>query len=156
MKYIISLITFFSLSSFAATTGTLLLEGTVLDTTSIVIQPEVSAHRALDIVGGETNRLVGNAIESSNHLAGYTVTAKSANGGLLVHTMSPTVSTAYTMSYDGAAAVSLTTVDVLVKDVTSLSGLSTVMSAIRVNVTAFPTAPQGVYQDTITFTIQAR
>ncbi|MBX3041277.1 MAG: hypothetical protein KF789_11280, partial [Bdellovibrionaceae bacterium] len=139
-----------------ATTGTLLLEGEVQDATSIVIQPEASAHRSLDILAGESNRLVGNAVESSNNLAGYTVTARSASGGLLVHTTASSISTGYRLSYNGGTPLTLTTTDTVVKDVTSLSALTTATSAIRVDVTAFPTAPTGLYQDVVTFTIQAR
>ena len=80
---------------------------------------------------------------------------RSANASKLVHNVDNTKSTAYTVSYDGAAAISLTNADQDVKNVSSLAGLTTNTSDVSVNVTAFPTAPAGTYSDTITISIVA-
>lgn len=147
---------FMATSALAANTGTLLLEGQVQDTTSIEITPDAASHRSLNILGGETARLVGTSKEISNNLAGYTVSAKSASGGKLVHTTNSSISTNYKLSYNNAASISLGTTDTVVKDVTSLTSLTESISNIKVDVTALPTAVTGTYQDTVTFTIQAR
>ncbi len=149
------MVSLLSSMSMAATTGTLLLEGTVADNTSIQVLPNGS-NLTLDIVNGESNKLVGTAKEISNNLAGYKILMKSLNGGKLKHTTLTSVETTYKLGYDGATTVSPTTTDVVVKTVNSLSGLTEVISDLRVDVTALPTAPTGVYKDTVTLTIQAQ
>lgn len=145
-----------SSTALAADSGTLLLEGQVLDNTSIVVTAEAANHRNLQIVTGETDRLVGRATEESNNLNGYKILMKSAKGGKLVHTTDSTKSTNYQVSYAGASAVQLTTADQQVKEVTSLTALTQSTSDIKVNVDAYAAAPSGLYQDTVTVTIQAR
>lgn len=156
MKYIIlSLAIMFSLTSHAATSGTLLIQGVVAQILSISISPNAPANTSLNIASGGSAILVGTATEQCNVLAGYKIKASSASGGFLVSTTDATKKTAYQMSYDGASYTTLSTTPTQVKNVASLTGLTTASSAIRVNHTAFATAPEGTYNDTITISIEA-
>jgi hypothetical protein len=141
-------------SSLAASSGNLLIEGTVTAVNDITITPNPNATN-LDIVAGETNKLVVSVSETSNNLSGYQIKMSSANAGKLIHSTDNTKMTDYTVSYDGASAVALSATEQTVKTVSSLSGLTTVSSDVTVSVTAYPTAPAGVYQDTITIAIVA-
>jgi hypothetical protein len=138
----------------AASSGTLLIQGVVNAVNDIVITPNANA-TTLNITGGETNKLVATVSETSNNLAGYKIQMSSANASKLVHTVDNTKQTGYTVSYNGGAAVTLTTTPQMVKNVASLTGLTTVSSNVNVNVTAYPTAVAGTYQDTITIAIVA-
>ncbi len=153
-KSLVVALVMLSQSVFALSTGTLVISGSVNPVNDIVITPNANA-TSLSITGGETNKLVASVSESSNNLTGYKIFMKSANASKLVHGVDLTKSTPYTVSYNGATAVSLTTVDQQVKNVTSLPGLTTVASNVNVNVTAYPLAPAGTYSDTITISIVA-
>ena len=141
-------------SAIAASSGDLLISGTVTAINDLVITPNANA-TSLNILGGEISKSVASVAETSNNLLGYKITMRSANASKLVHNVDNTKSTAYTVSYDGAAAISLTNADQDVKNVSSLAGLTTNTSDVSVNVTAFPTAPAGTYSDTITISIVA-
>lgn len=143
-------------AAMAASSGDLLLKGVVGVVNEIVVSAEGTANTTLDIRNGETQKLVGRASETSNSLTGYTITMSSANGGKLQHTVDSTKSTTYTVEYNGGAAVTPTTAGSVVKNVTSLSGLTTNESLIKVNVVAYNAAPAGTYQDTLTLTIAAQ
>lgn len=145
---------FASVSAQAASTGTLLLQGTVALVNDIVINAQSGA-TTLDIVGGETGKLVAVVDETSNNLNGYTIEMSSANSGLLVHTTDSSQSTSYTVSYDGGSSVTLSSTPQTVKNVSSLSGLTTVSSDVNVDVAANATAIAGTYQDTVTISIVA-
>lgn len=139
--------------TFAASTGDLTISGVVAPINDIVITPKAAA-TALNILAGETAKSVADVSETSNSATGYKISMRSANGGSLNNTSSPTVKkTAYTVAYAGSSTyVSLTTVDQVVKSVSS-SSLVTNSSDVSVNVTAFGTAPAGTYQDIITISI---
>jgi hypothetical protein len=139
----------------AADTGTLLLQGVVAVVNNIIVTPNGSNNTSLDIVGGETNKLVASVEEVSNNLAGYKINAKSDNGGELRNNSDATKKTTFTLSYDGASALALTTSYQQVKNVSSLTGLTTNNSDVTVNVVAFANAPAGTYEDTVTFQIVA-
>lgn len=155
MKLIITLLALASLPANAATTGTLLLQGIVAVVNSIVITPNGSNNTTLNVVSGETNKLVASVEEISNNLAGYKINAKSDNNSELRNTLDSTKKTTYTMSYDGATAMSLTTNYQQVKNVNSLSGLTNDVSNVNINVVAYAAAPAGTYEDTVTFQIVA-
>ena len=144
-----------STQAHAASTGTLLLQGVVAVVNNITVIPNGTNNTSLDIVAGETNKLVASVQEVSNNLAGYKINAKSNNGSELRNLSDATKKTTYTMSYNGASAVTLTTSYQQVKNVSSLSGLTTANSDVKVNVAAFASAPAGTYEDTITFQIVA-
>ncbi len=143
-----------SVSAHAASTGTLLLQGTVALTNDIVVTPAGSNNTTLDIVGGQSV-LVATVAETSNNLTGYKINAKSDNGSELRNGSDATKKTTYTLSYDGGSAVTLTTSYQQVKNVSSLSGLTTNNSNVNATVAAYAAAPAGAYSDTVTFQIVA-
>ncbi len=141
-------------SVFAASTGTLFISGTVISANDIVITPNANATN-LNITAGESNKLVASVAETSNNLLGYKIFMKSAFASKLQHSVDSSKFAPYTVSYNGAVAVTLTSLDQQVKNVSSLSGLTTNTSNVNVNVTAYPLAPAGLYSDTITISIVA-
>lgn len=147
-------ITFLSSLASAAPSGTLTLRGTVAVVADIVVTPN-GDNLALDIAGGESNKLVASAAETSNNLTGYKIFVSSATDGELRHTTDATKKTTYQVRYAGSSAVSPTASGVQVKNVSSLSGLTTNNSNINVDVDAYATAPAGTYEDTLTITIQS-
>lgn len=138
----------------AASSGTLTLRGTVAVVNDIVITPN-GDNLLLNITSGESGKLVGSAAETSNNLAGYKIFISSTTGGELRNTSDATKKTTYTISYDGASSVTPTIGGVEVKNVSSLSGLTTNNSNINVSVNAYAAAPAGTYEDILTVSIQA-
>jgi len=138
----------------AATSVDLPLSGTVtaIYDLQIAVKPEAAA---LNIVAGETALSVATVSEKSNALNGYKIMARSANGSELRNTTDATKKTTYTINYDGAGPITLTTSDASIKSVPSLPGLTTVSSDVKVTVAPYGTAPAGTYTDTVTFTILA-
>lgn len=145
----------FNVQSFAASTGTLLLQGTVAAVNDIVVTPNTPNNTTLDIVAGESGKNVASVAETSNNLNGYKIFISSPTGGFLVNTSDAAAKTSYKISYDGATAVTPTVAPLEVKNVTSLTGLTTDNSAVAADVTAFTTAPAGLYEDTLTVSIVA-
>lgn len=136
----------------AASTGTLTLSGTVVVINELVITPINNTN--LNILTGETDRKVADVSESSNSLTGYKITMRSANSSNLRHSLDATKQSAYTISYDGATAIPLTTTDQIVK--TSLvSGLVSDSSEVKVNLAGNLNAAAGTYSDTVTISISA-
>lgn len=146
---------FVAQQSIAADTGTLLLQGVVTVVNSLAVTPNGTNNTTLDIVNGESGKLVASVAETSNNLTGYKINAKSLNGSELRNNSDATKKTTYTLSYDGGSAVSLTTSYQQVKNVSSLSALTTNNSNVNVNVNAYASAPAGTYEDTVTFQIVA-
>ncbi|WII70784.1 hypothetical protein QJS83_09960 [Bdellovibrio sp. 22V] len=142
-------------TAMAASSGTLLLQGTVNSVNDIVVTANGTNNTTLNILAGETAKNVGSAIETSNNLAGYKIVISSSTGGELRHTVDATKKTTYKIGYDGAASVTPTVAGVMVKNVTSLTGLTTDTSVITADVTAYASAPAGTYEDTLTVSIQA-
>lgn len=145
-------------SSYAAysPSATLVISGTVLAINELEITP-VNA-TTLNITGGETNRLVATVSERSNSFSGYKINMRSANASKLVNSadISGNTFTPYTVTYNNdPTIITLTTTDQVVKNVASLSALTTVSSDVKVNVTAKTGAPAGTYSDTITISIAA-
>jgi hypothetical protein len=142
------------LTAKAGSTGTIIISGTVLPVNDIVITTLADASN-LNITAGEVGKLVATVSETSNNLTGYRIKMKSLNGGKLNHTVDSSKNTTYTVSYNGGSYMALSTSDQDVKNVGSLNGLTTQVSQVKVDVTAYPIAPAGTYTDTITVTIQA-
>lgn len=138
----------------AASSGTLLLQGTVGMVNDISVAANGTDNVNLNILAGETAKTVGTATETSNDLNGYKIFISSSTGGELRNTADSTKKTTYKVSYDGATSVTPTVAGVQVKDVTSLSALTVAASSIAVDVTAAPNAVAGTYQDTLTVSIQ--
>lgn len=156
-KSIIAALAFLTISSqaFAASTGTLLLQGTIAAVNDIVVTPNAANNTSLNILAGESGKNVGSVQEQSNNLNGYKIFISSATGGFLVHTINSASKTSYKIGYNGAATVTPTVAPVQVKNVSSLSGLTTANSAVTADVTAYPNGIAGLYQDTLTISIQA-
>lgn len=138
---------------FADTTGTLLLRGSVAEELAIVVTQE-SGHDSLDLSASPTNLKVATVNEKSNSNSGYKIQMKSANGGELAN--GSLDSLAYEISYDGGAFVTPATADQTVK---TQSGGAVYDSNSDVNIkyTGKPASSmvEGVYEDTLTFTISA-
>jgi hypothetical protein len=145
----------FASNANAASSGSLIVSGSVSMVNSLVVTPNVANNTSLNITGGESAKNVASVAETSNDLAGYKIMMSSATGGLLVNQSNSANSTAYQVSYNGGAAQSITSAGIAVKNVASLAALTTNTSAVAVNVTAYPSAPAGVYQDTLTISIVA-
>lgn len=141
--------------SFAASSGTLLLQGSVSVVNDISVAANTANNTSLNILAGESGKNVATTTETSNNLNGYVIKISSVTAGELRNTSDASKKTTYKISYDGATAVSPTAGGVVVKTVSSLSGLTTDTSAVAVDVTAYASAPAGTYEDTLTIAIEA-
>lgn len=135
-------------------TGTLTISGIVAVINELEVTPTADAI-TLNILAGESDKLVASVSERSNNIGGYKIKMSSANGGQLVNGSNSALKTAYKLGYNGGSKVTLTTGQTDVKNVTALTALTTVASAVRVDVTALPTAAAGTYSDVITVSIVA-
>lgn len=148
----------FALCSFAAlagTSATLNLKGNVAAVTEISVAADAAA-QSLAIVSGSTNTKVATVTEQCNDKDGYDIMMSSINGGKLVHTVDTSKNTSYQIAYGTGTLVAPTTTPAKVKTVSSLTGLTTVTSDVKVTVTSAPTAIAGDYTDTLTFSIVAK
>lgn len=103
MKKIIGLLLAMSTSmAFAATTGNLLLQGTVPALLSIEVTAEALAS-SLPLDTTQTDSKVATVNEKSNSNTGYKVNISSANAGALVHESVASSFINYTITYDGSA-----------------------------------------------------
>ncbi len=138
-----------SFSSFAGTSATLLLKGTIATILNIAVTPESSAS-ALDLSTTQSNTRVAVVQEKSNSASGHKVTISSQNLGVLKNNNESFV---YSLAYNG-------TVLNLASPVTqtqSAASAVTVNKNVNISYTGVP-ADQlvaGDYTDTITFTIAA-
>lgn len=143
----------FSFTSFAATQGTLQLQGTIGQVLSLSVQAVSSVNTSLDLTTTQTDLKVADVTEQSNSNTGYKILAKTTNGGLLKNGSLDQVS--YSMKYDGVA-VTLAQTDTAVKSI-STGGVYSASSDVEISYTGQSAASltQGTYSDTVTFTIQA-
>lgn len=156
LKTTAAILTFACVStSFAASSGTLLLQGTVGLVNDIVVTANAANNTSLNILAGESGKNVGSALETSNNLLGYKIMISSPTNGELRNTSNVTYKTTYKIGYNGGATVTPTVAGVQVKNVSSLIGLTSATSQIVADVTAYATAPAGTYQDTLTISIVA-
>jgi hypothetical protein len=162
MKWILAVVAMIAvaLPGFSATTGTLLLQGTVpgILEISVAALPAASAH----LTANRASLPVANVTERSNRKAGYTVTLQSANAGagnafffksadlLNLDTL------AYTLSYDGAP-VSLVAGTALVTDASAKTPAAGVAKGLAISYSgAASYLNEDAYADTLTFTITAK
>jgi hypothetical protein len=149
--------------AFAATSGTLTLQGTVAGILEISVTPTPAAS-ALDLTANTTELLVATVNERSNRKAGYTVTvqsanaaAASANAAFLKSVDALNADTlGYTMSYAGAA-VALVGGVAQVSDVSAKTAAGGTDKELRISydgAASFLNADD--YADTLTFTITAK
>lgn len=141
-----------STSAMAATTGDLLLKGTVPALLSITVTPETLAS-SLPLDTTQTDSKVASINEKSNSNTGYQVAISSANLGKLVHESVTSSSINYSITYDGAA------VDLANGDSFTFATAAAVDANkdVDISYTGVPHEQlvQGEYSDTVTFTISA-
>lgn len=154
-------------SVMAASSGfdNLLISGTVESLNTLVVTANAPNNTTLPILAGSVAAInVGKATETSNNSTGYKITMSSVNGSKLINGLNATTSanviSTYKISYAGGSAVSMpltsSGVPVEVKNVSTLSGLTSVDSSIEVvELAANGNAAQGTYSDTITISIVA-
>ena len=145
---------FFGMQLFAVPAATLILVGQALLVNNAVIRTD-PASQTLNILGGEVDRLVANVTENSNNPAGYRIFMSSINASKLIHTTRSDQAVDYTISYDRGPRFILTRLDREVKHVTSLNGLVSNSSEVRVTLNAKPNAVVGTYTDTVSISISA-
>jgi len=156
-KSLLTLITLLTPTvTWAASTGSLTLSGSVAAVNSIVIAPNGSNNTSLNIAVGETGKLVATISETSNSSTGYIIQISSSNGGELRHSVDPNKKTTYTVKYGSGSYGTVSTTPTTVKTVASLSALTSTDSDLLVNVVAAPNAVQGSYSDTINLAIVAQ
>lgn len=142
-----------SLPTFADTTGSLVLTGSVLKKMSLLVTAAPAAS-ALNLEASQTDLAVASVNEKSNSNTGYKVTVTSANSGSLKRSGGSEVFT-YTMKYNGAAV----NLSVANSEVTNVGSAGSVNANKPVTVSYTGVAAEdmveGVYSDTVTFTIAA-
>lgn len=144
-------------NAFATSRASLFLVGEIAIISNLFVNPTLGGVDTLDVENGETARLVATVDEESNNAAGYRIDMESVNSGNLQHN-NGTDQVAYTIAYDGAAAVAPGPVGtpVAVKTSGALAGLSTATSNVEITVTAGGAGiPAGAYTDTLIFTMVA-
>lgn len=140
-------------STFAATTGTLLLQGVVAQKISVTVTPAAAAS-TLDLASNQTDLAVATVNEISNSKTGYKMTITSANLGKLKRTDGPDVFS-YSLKYNGSA-VSLGSASGTTITNSSASAVNANKSVtISYTGAAAETMVEGTYADTVTFTIAA-
>lgn len=151
MKLIVLITTILlSLQSIAATSGTLILKGTVPSVLELVVNPETLAmNLPLDIT--QTNSLVGTVTEKSNSSTGYSVSITSLNQGKLVHETETSSVVNYSLRYNTS-----------IVDLVNGSSFSEPTKGLKtrdleISYTGVPheNLYAGDYSDTLTFTMTA-
>lgn len=138
-------------TSFAATTGTLLLKGQVGQVLSILVTPETIA-ATLPLNVSQTDTKVATVNEISNSSTGYKVTISSANLGKLIRT-GGTEAFNYSLKYNGSA-VNLASPQIFSNP--SAASVN-VNKDVAISYTGVPAENMvaGEYVDTVTFVIAA-
>lgn len=141
-----------SQAGFSATTGNLLLKGTVPELLAITVTPEALAS-SLPLDTTQTDSKVATINEQSNSNTGYQVSISSTNLGKLVHESVGSSSINYSLKYDG------NTVDLANGDSYTYATSSSVDvdRDVEISYTGVPHTQliEGDYTDTVTFTISA-
>lgn len=137
----------------AATSGSLLLQGTIDQILSIEVN-ESDGHDSLDLSINADNVEVAQVVEKSNVQNGYKIFVSSLNSGQLENE-SGSASVDYQMKYDGVS-VELDTPKNLAKDVPSFDKFEyTSLVSISYAQSAEGSLPAGAYSDTVTISIEA-
>lgn len=151
---LIAVIALFSFSTFAGTSDTLTLQGTVAAILDVVVTPDVGgANTSLDLKTSTPiapGQIVASVHEKSNSSSGYSISISSANGSKLLHT-NTVDSLSYSLTYGGAAVVMPATLNTAYT-----SGTMETDKAVGIVYTGNASLASGVYSDTITFTIAAQ
>jgi len=129
------------------------LQGFVAQKMSLVITPQAIA-TALDLSTTQADLNVASVKEQSNSKTGYKLTVTSANLSKLKRTDGADVFS-YTMKYNGSVVALSTTAGVTL--VSSSAAAINTNKSVSISYTGVPqeSMVEGVYTDTITFTIAA-
>lgn len=150
-----TILSFATLSSaFAATEGTLLLQGQIDPVLSLSVAGETGVHDDLDLTASPTGLKVAEVSENSNAANGYKIEVKSDNASSLKNGTLDSV--AYTLSYGAGGPVTLTTSYQEVKNA-GVGGVYNVTEDVTISYTgrAADQLAAGTYSDTVTFSISA-
>jgi hypothetical protein len=139
-------------SVFAATSGTLLLKGSVPAVLSITVSPETLAS-TLPLDATLVDSKVATVNEASNSNTGYQVSISSANQGQLVHESVVSSSINYSLKYDGSA-VNLATGESFAFSTAASVNINKDLNISYTGV-SHENLIQGDYADTVTLTISA-
>lgn len=142
-----------SIPSFAATTGTLVMQGTVLKKISLEVTPAAAAS-TLNLAVSQTDLVVASVNEKSNSKTGYKVTVTSANLSKLKITDGPDI-LSYTMKYNDSAVDLSTSLGTTFTNPAASSVNADKDVKISYTGVSAELMIEGVYDDTVTFTIAA-
>lgn len=153
MKKFIILGLLVSAVSFAATTGSITISGSIPAATAIVVTP-VTGYNALDLTTTAVDTQVATVREINNTPNGYLIKLTSQNAGALKNGTLGNVS--YTAKYNASTVTLSSTAQTIVTSPASNSVVN-VLKNFTVSYTgqAADTLMQGTYSDTLTFTIIA-
>jgi hypothetical protein len=144
-----------SIPSFAASSFTIALSGSVSATCSLTVTT-ASAASSLAVTTKVTNTTIATVVERSNASSGYTVTLSSANGWML---KGSSENLAYTLSY-GGTAVDTSTAAGVASTITNASTTTASAGVTKSLAISFDGAasllPSGDYTDTLTISIAAK
>jgi len=143
-------------SARAATTGTLVLSGTIGQVCSIAVAPQGIAS-ALDLNIAQTALVVASITETSNDNAGYKVNLNTANGtstGIFKGTAGNTDTLAYTVLYNGVTETFVGG-NVQVTNVTTRTPTGGVVKPVALTYGAGAGLNSDTYTDTLTVTLTA-
>jgi spore coat protein U-like protein len=150
-----------AVSGFSATTGTLLLTGTVSGVLDITVTADAAAS-SLDLTVSQTDLTVATINEKSNMATGYTVELESANSvadssasAKLDGIGGVTDSLNYNIKYDGSD-LTLVNGKALVTDTTLTTASVGVNKVLAISYTGDAGLQAGTYNDTLTLTIAAK
>ena len=137
-------------STFAATSGTLILTGIIPKKVEITVTSKPAASN-LDLETTQTNLSVGTLTGKSNVVAGYKISVSSLNSGKLVHTSTPTSFVNYTLRID------TTSVPLSGSGFANYSAVGNFTKDVNISYTGVDgyVMTDGNYTDTLTFTISA-
>lgn len=148
-------------SAFAATSGSLVLSGSVPAILSISVSGNAAASN-LPVTTNVSDLPVATVVELSNKKAGYTVSLQSASA-LASGGSSPSLESVesldilpYVLKYDGTV-VSFSSGSAVVANVSSRTGMSGTSRSVTVSFNgASHFLDESTYSDTLTFTIAAK
>lgn len=145
------LLSLLSFNAFAATSGTLLLQGIVLKKLDILVTPTPVAS-ALNLEVSQTDLKVATVNEKSNSKTGYKVTITSANLGKLKRTDGPEVFN-YTLKYANTPVLLSSSAGTVFSNA-SMSVVN-INKDLNISYTGAlnQTMIEGTYADTLTLTI---
>lgn len=141
-----------STSAFSATSGTLLLRGTVPLNLSLAVTAEAGAS-TLDLTATTSDLKVATINEKSNSKTGYKITVSSVNAGKLKRTDGTEVFS-YTLKYGGSSVALASATDVVVSNTAGVANTNKDVT-ISYSGAAADTMVEGAYEDTLSFTIAA-